>query len=86
MAEIVNVTTKTPPVESLTVKFSRAEVNEIIEGLDYAQRGHRYYFNFTGGRSLIASKLEKALKNTPEGKKVDPLTDSVSAMLRSVYA
>lgn len=82
MAEIVKVTTKKPPVESLTVRFTQAEVKEIIEGLDYAQRGARYYFSVAGGRSTIAAKLEKALKNEPENN----FSESVSAMLRSVYA
>lgn len=86
MAEIVEVVKKKAPVESVTVKLTRAEALELVSALDAAHRGHRYFFDIHGGRSKVGVKLEDAVNGTvtiPIAKKYQ---ESVESLLRDAYS
>lgn len=63
MAEIVTVTTKKPPVESVTVKLTAGDARDVVHAMN------KYFGAGTG----LATKLEAALA----GKSVSSLVDAL---------
>lgn len=61
MTEIIEVKSRKPVIEAVTVKFDRYEALEVIDLLDSAWKRNNYHFRFDGKPSFMYTTLYTAV-------------------------
>lgn len=86
MPEVIEVKSKRPVVEAITVKFDRYEALEVIDLLDSAWKRNNYHFRFDGKPSLMYKVLYKALYGEDPKPKLPSATDAFNAAMKTLDA